>query len=364
MSEHGIAILGAGLFAKNAHLPALAATPAFTLKAIYSRSLASASSLLEAALELPTFAALPSPPATYSAETLPALLAREDIHTVILSLPILVQPEIIEQAWRAGKNVISEKPVAKDLAEAKRLIELYEGTYRAKGIVWIVAEQFPYLPAFAKAAELMKKGKVGELRSFALQFHTFVKKGSKYIETPWRKVPEYQGGFLLDGGVHQFAGLRHILPSPLASIISTRQLLQPHLIPYDTITGLLSLSNGLTGTFTISFGIESPAPRDLIFRGSLGCLVLDYSGPTHTITFTPTRVDGEEEGEVEEWETEANGVEMEFSWFAKALIGGQESEVAKEVDRRSGPRAAMKDLECVQRALESGESGGWSQLED
>lgn len=71
------------------------------------------------------------------------MLARSDIATVILSLPILVQPAVIEQAWQAGKNVVSEKPVAKDLDEARRLIDLYEREYRPKGISWIIAEQFP-----------------------------------------------------------------------------------------------------------------------------------------------------------------------------------------------------------------------------
>lgn len=49
----------------------------------------------------------------------------------------------VERAWKAGKNVVSEKPVGKDLDEARRLIQLWETTYEGKGIKWIVAEQFP-----------------------------------------------------------------------------------------------------------------------------------------------------------------------------------------------------------------------------
>lgn len=41
----GIALIGSGIFAKEEHLPAIRATPLLTLKAIYSRSLASAKSL-------------------------------------------------------------------------------------------------------------------------------------------------------------------------------------------------------------------------------------------------------------------------------------------------------------------------------
>lgn len=169
--------------------------------------------------------------------------------------------------------------------------------------------------------------------------------------------------FLLDGGVHQFAGLRHILPSPLASLVASRQLLQAHLAPFDTLQGLLSTASGVTGSFALSFGVESGGPREYVFRGSLGALVVDFSGPTHTVAFTPVRVEGEEEGRVEEWEMEGNGVECEFAAFARALAGGVGSEEANEVERRSGPRAALRDVECIQRALESGESGRWVALE-
>ncbi|KAL8279610.1 hypothetical protein RQP46_007923 [Phenoliferia psychrophenolica] len=327
-TEHGVAILGAGLFAQAAHLPALSSTPSLILRAIYSRSTTSAQSLLTSALSLPSFSSLPTPPTLYSSDSPPGfnlsdLLARPDIQTVILSLPILVQPTIIEQAWEAGKN---------------------------------------YLPSVVKAAELLKKGKVGELRTFGMQFHACVAKGSKYFETAWRKVPEYQGGFLLDGGVHHFAGLRHILPSPLSSLTASRSLLQPHLPPFDTLQGLVRTDSGITGSFLISFGIESGGPKEYSFRGSKGSLVIDWSGSTHTIVFTPTREEGEEEGRVEEWEMEADGVGEEFRAFEKALIAGVGSQEAEDVDGRSGPRAAMKDLRAIQRALESGESGKWESL--
>lgn len=71
------------------------------------------------------------------------LLKRDDIETVILSLPIPVQAGIIRECFRAGKNVISEKPVAKDLETAKELIELWEKEDKPRGVRWFIAEQFP-----------------------------------------------------------------------------------------------------------------------------------------------------------------------------------------------------------------------------
>lgn len=71
------------------------------------------------------------------------MLERTDIQTIVTCLPIPIQPDLIRAAWAAGKNVISEKPVAKDVKTANALIELYETQYKPKGIQWIVAEQYP-----------------------------------------------------------------------------------------------------------------------------------------------------------------------------------------------------------------------------
>lgn len=54
------------------------------------------------------------------------LLARSDIHAVIVVLPISQQPDVIIRALKAGKHVLSEKPVAKDVKSALKLIEIYE----------------------------------------------------------------------------------------------------------------------------------------------------------------------------------------------------------------------------------------------
>jgi predicted dehydrogenase len=50
----------------------------------------------------------------------------------VIELPISFQPAFIERAWWAGKNVGSEKPVAKDVKEAQRMIELFEREYKPK----------------------------------------------------------------------------------------------------------------------------------------------------------------------------------------------------------------------------------------
>jgi predicted dehydrogenase len=104
------------------------ATPQLTLKAVYSRSLKSAK-------DLNVDVALYSDDAG-SGKTYHDLLLREDIHGVIIALPILTQPEYIEAALAAGKHVLSEKPIAEDLKRAESLIKYYKSDKVKNNATW------------------------------------------------------------------------------------------------------------------------------------------------------------------------------------------------------------------------------------
>jgi predicted dehydrogenase len=64
--------------------------------------------------------------------------------------------------------------------------------------------------------------------------------------TSWRTVPDYQGGFLLDGGVHFVAGLAAML-GPIASVSGTSTLQWEHLAPKDTIHAMCRTDEGVEG---------------------------------------------------------------------------------------------------------------------
>jgi predicted dehydrogenase len=117
-------------------------------------------------------------------------LERSDIEAVVIALPIVTQPDFIKKALSAGKHVLSEKPVAKDLATAHELIDWYHKNIDTKKIIWAVAENFRYLGRFQYGAEQVQQ--LGDVLGFRLRMHAMVKPGAKYYETEWRKTPEYQ----------------------------------------------------------------------------------------------------------------------------------------------------------------------------
>ena len=147
-----------------------------TLKAVYSRSLKSAKTLeTDSSVDLYS-------DDSGSGKSLDDLLARSDIHAVIIALPIKNQPDYIRKALLAGKHVLSEKPVAENVKDAKELIKWYHSEIEPKKVTWGVAENFRYLASYDHAAEA--RTKMGKVLSFRCRMQTLVE-GGKYFETEY-----------------------------------------------------------------------------------------------------------------------------------------------------------------------------------
>lgn len=135
-------------------------------------------------------------------------------------LPITLQPSIVRKALAAGKHVLSEKPVAPDVAGGRKLIKEYESEYKPKGLIWRIAENYEIEAGYQAAATVIRDGKIGKVTSFNARVVNHVPKDSKWYKTPWRTVPDvssidseinsqtaayphwfscvqYQGGFLV-----------------------------------------------------------------------------------------------------------------------------------------------------------------------
>ncbi|KAK0744524.1 hypothetical protein B0T21DRAFT_380763 [Apiosordaria backusii] len=342
----GIALLGAGIFARYEHLPAILASPdLLSLKAVYSRSQTSATALADS---LP--ANTPKPDIYFDSPSEPGrsladLLKREDILAVDVALPILAQAEVIKDALKAGKHVLSEKPVAADVKAARGLIEWYNtGLGGEKKPLWGVAENFRYMKSLVFAGEEVKRIG-GKVLSFKLEKFGWVAEDNKYFNTEWRKVPDYQGGFLLDGGVHFVAALRYLLGASgqeLSKLVAYTALLEERLQPLDTIHGVAVTKQGVNGSVVISFGTE--------FKNGTDVEIITTNG---TVSWNPTEVktvtkDGESKKDFEH----SSGVGAELAVFGQAIQAG-----TGKVDGLQTPEEALRDLEILEGLLESGAGG-------
>lgn len=326
-----------GIFVKEQHLPAVQASSNLDLKALYSRSLASAQNVSTSLKDVDLY--------SDDSKPLSDLLARADIQAVIIALPIPAQPAYIKQALSAGKHVLAEKPIAKDIATARELIQWYNSNADKSKASLAIAEQFRYFNAFNLGAQRARE--LGRVLNFRVRMQTCIQQGGKYIETAWRKTPEYQGGFLLDGGVHFIAGLRCLLgseakPTSLSAFTAQHQSYLP---PVDSADAVLRLKNGGQGTFSLSFGTTATGNEWVVACEGGEVFVEPFEGKV------TVKAKGESEGKTEEAKDEFGGVKQEVFAWAKSIKEGKP-------DSRQSPEEALGDLEVLEAIIKSGQRDG------
>ncbi|KAI8989027.1 oxidoreductase family protein [Trametes punicea] len=350
-----VAILGSGIFATESHLPAIAALgDAIELKAVYSRSNKSASAFARNAQDV---LKLKKPLDIYHDEdpavSLDALLARSDIAAVIVVLPITVQPGVILKALAAGKHVLSEKPAAPDVRQGRALIKEYESKYKPKGLVWRVAENWEAEPGHRVAQRIIQEGRIGKITYYNARAVNYVDENSKWYKTPWRTVPDYQGGFLLDGGVHTIAALRIILPGQMKTVSAFASLAKDILLPHDTINAVVKSDDGSHGLVELTWGAPTlsrskEAGNNITITGTEGWIeVTRMNGIIRVSVKTIARdKDGKPTGETAEVIDEKEvGVQREIQGFLQAIHGSD--------DGVDDPRGTLVDVAFIEAALNS-----------
>jgi predicted dehydrogenase len=320
-----LALIGAGIFARDVHVPALRTLENFfKIVAVYSRSQANAVAL---ASQLPG--------QVEAVNDLPGLLARDDIEAVNIILPIDVMPEVVEMALPSGKHVISEKPLAPDVATGRRLLAAHA---KQTGQVWMVGENWRYEAAFEQAAALVHSGQIGRPRLCHWVVYNPINPDNKYYRTPWRRSGDFPGGFLLDVGVHHVAVLRWLL-GEIAQVSAVTGQIRADLPPADVLSATLQFERGAIGVYLANYAVNAPWPPALHVTGESGslwvhrqALEVTGGGVTRTIPITPHQ-----------------GVKAELAAFATAIRQGQA--------HRNTPQQGLQDVAVVEAMLRSAELG-------
>lgn len=312
--------------------------------AIYSRSLKSAQ---ETASLVPDSVTKPDLYAedAGAGKSYQDLLQRDDISAVIIALPILNQPAFIEAALTAGKHVLAEKPIAKDISAARTLIANAQRICATSKATFAVAENIRFFPSFAYAAA--EAAKFGKVQNFSVRVLWRVEPDNKWYNTAWRQKPDYQGGFLLDAGVHWAAATRLLLAGeenkPQTVQAFTAQTCE-HLPPIDTVNAIIKTQSGATGIFQNSAGSLLD-----VFEWSFSYEKGTVKVAGETVTVKPAG--GEEV--VKEF-TRTNGVTEEVAAWAQSIVDGRPNPLQV-------PEQALADLEFVEKMFTSGDENGSTQ---
>ena len=326
-----LALIGAGIYARDAHIPSLRNLgDQFEIVAVFSRTAESAAARIA---EIQAF----QPETVIDAYTnLAALFARDDIDAVDIVLPIHLLPAAIEQALAAGKHIISEKPIAPDVATGKQLLKCY--TQHAQQ-VWMVAENWRYESAYRMAAEIVARGEIGQPRTCHWALHLPITPETKYYKTAWRHGGTVAGGWILDGGVHHVAVLRATMgeiDAVSAVATSHSSLLQPP----DTISATLHFVNGAVGTYLATYASKAAWWPELFIVGEQGSLRVTRD----KIVLTKESADPQ---------TIAcpkfDGVELELAAFGRAIHNS--------MSHLNTPPERLRDVAVVEAMMRAAEQG-------
>lgn len=319
-----LALIGAGIFARDVHMPALQALDdTFEIVAVYSRTQANAAALASQ---------FPSP--VEATTDLPGLLARADIEAVNIVLPIDVMPAVVEQALRSGKHIISEKPLAADVSTGRHLVELYA---QNAGQIWMVGENWRYENAFEQAATIVHSGELGRPLLCHWVVYNPINPDNKYYNTPWRRSGDYPGGFLLDVGVHHVAVLRWLL-GEISGVSAVTGQIRPDLPPADILSATLQFESGVSGVYLATYAVNAPWLPALTITGERGSLwvhrqglEVTSNGATRPIPVIPHQ-----------------GVKKELAAFAAAVRGVE--------PHRNSPQQCLQDVAVIEAMLRSAET--------
>ena len=205
--------------------------------------------------------------------TFDELLKQDDIQAVHICTPNFLHYSQSKAALLAGKHVICEKPLAKDLAEAEELVELAAKT----GLVNAVHFNLRYYPLARQMKSMREKGELGEIYSFIgsyLQDWLFYN-----TDYNWRLEPDKSGDSraIADIGSHLMDILEYITGLKTVAVLAdfntvhkTRKkplkavetysgkMLQPEdyadvpITTEDHANVLLRFDNGNKGVITVS----------------------------------------------------------------------------------------------------------------
>jgi predicted dehydrogenase len=130
------------------------------------------------------------------------VIARPDVDLVVLGVPNFVHKELAVECARAGKHVVCTKPLGRNAAEAREMLE----AVRAAGVLHGYAETEVFSPAVMRARSLIDEGAIGRV----LTVRSREAHAGPHAAHFW-DVEQSGGGALLDMGCHTIEAARYFI---------------------------------------------------------------------------------------------------------------------------------------------------------
>lgn len=181
------------------------------------------------------------------------MLWRNDINVFDIMVPIEHNFRVTEDVARTiatqpSRAIICEKPLATTYEQAKAHAELP----RQYNIPIMIAENYRYNEEFQIIRDLIEQKRIGEVVYFmqnrVLNFPEDMLI-NKFPHAEWRQHPAFQGGAIMDTGIHDIAALRHVLGA-IDKLQAFGVPQNDDFAPYAVVNVNMRFENGIIGQFT------------------------------------------------------------------------------------------------------------------
>lgn len=174
------------------------------------------------------------------------MLKKESLDCVHICLPHHLHYIVTKDCVESGVNVLLEKPLSRNLEEAKQLVSLEE---KNKNVKIGVCFQNRLNDTFKTLYEVVQRGEYGQITGIK-GLVTWYRPKSYYDVKPWRGKMEYAGGgVMINQSIHTL-DLMQLLGGEIRSIRGSIDYLSNYGLDIeDTATAKIKFENGATGLF-------------------------------------------------------------------------------------------------------------------
>ncbi|SDY32491.1 Predicted dehydrogenase [Hymenobacter psychrophilus] len=330
----GFAIVGLGKFATEQMMPAFKETKHARLVALVSGSPDKAARLARAyGIE---------PKNIYNYQNFDTIRDNPAVEVVYVVLPPALHAEYTERAARAGKHVLSEKPMAPTVADCQRMIE----ACKKAGKKLMIAYRAQYEPFNLDAIARIRRGELGKLLQITADHGRIVDPVDDPADT-WRVVQKMAGGgSLMDIGIYSLNAARYLTGEEPTEV--TAQEMTDKSDPRfqeveDRIHFTLRFPGGTLATCTSAYSIQQ-VKRFRAF-GSQAWLDLDPA----TDYDRHHLVIGDKEGQREPQLKEGNQFAAELDHMAECVL--------KNKTPKTPGEEGLRDIRLVHAIYEAARTG-------
>ncbi len=254
----------------------------------------------------------------------------------VVCTPPSTHPDICIKLMEMGINVLCEKPLAVNSAEALRMVEAAERCH----VVFTMGSKFRFVADVQKAREILEAGTLGEVILFENTFAGFVDMSKR-----WNSNPQISGGgVLIDNGTHSVDILRFLLGTITElQVVEGRRVQQ--LPVEDTVHLFARTADGAMGSIDLSWSMNKVQPHFISIYGSKGSLFIGWKESKYKTS------------DATEWTVFGNGYDKVAAFanqlqnFAGAICGTEELIIT--------PTDALASVRVVETAYSALRSEKW-----